>query len=102
MVFTSRTDLSMTGVVEHYDGRAGMEADLIAEFPELLEFHRVPGNDSYIFKVIVASTAHLELVINRLVPYGPLTTSIVLSSPVPDEPIKQEAFRRSQVTLSKS
>jgi hypothetical protein len=27
-VFTSRTDLSMMGVVEHYDGRAGMEADL--------------------------------------------------------------------------
>ncbi len=28
VVFTSRTDLDMTGVVEHYDGRAGMEADL--------------------------------------------------------------------------
>ena len=28
VVFTSRTDFSMTGVVEHYDGRAGMEADL--------------------------------------------------------------------------
>jgi hypothetical protein len=28
VVFSSRTDLPMTGVVEHYDGRAGMEADL--------------------------------------------------------------------------
>lgn len=28
VVFTSRTDLSMRGVVEQYDGRAGMEADL--------------------------------------------------------------------------
>jgi hypothetical protein len=28
VVFTSRSDLTMTGVVEHYDGRAGMEADL--------------------------------------------------------------------------
>ena len=28
VVFTSRTDLSMTAVVEHDDGRAGMEADL--------------------------------------------------------------------------
>ncbi len=28
VVFTSRTDLSMTEVVDHYDGRAGMEADL--------------------------------------------------------------------------
>jgi hypothetical protein len=28
VVFTSRTDLTMTQVVEHYDGRAGIEADL--------------------------------------------------------------------------
>jgi hypothetical protein len=28
VVWSLRTDLSMTGVVEHYDGRAGMEADL--------------------------------------------------------------------------
>src|SRR5512142_2880265 len=28
VIFTSRTDLTMTGVVEHYAGRAGMEADL--------------------------------------------------------------------------
>jgi len=28
VVFTSRSDLTMRGVVEHYDGRAGMEADL--------------------------------------------------------------------------
>jgi hypothetical protein len=28
VVFTSRTDLDKMGVVEHYDGRAGMEADL--------------------------------------------------------------------------
>lgn len=28
VVFTSRPDLDMMGVVEHYDGRAGMEADL--------------------------------------------------------------------------
>ena len=28
VVFTSRTELSMTQVVDHYDGRAGIEADL--------------------------------------------------------------------------
>lgn len=31
VVFTSRTDLSMQEVVDHYDGRAGMEADLKAD-----------------------------------------------------------------------
>jgi hypothetical protein len=28
VLFTTRTDLTMTAVVDHYDGRAGMEADL--------------------------------------------------------------------------
>ncbi|HZS90964.1 MAG TPA: hypothetical protein VFE42_26165 [Chloroflexota bacterium] len=28
VVFTTRSDVSMTGAVDHYDGRAGMEADL--------------------------------------------------------------------------
>lgn len=66
-------------------------ADLIAIFPELLECHRVTGTDSYIFKVVVASIPHLEQVINRLMPYGEPATSIVLSSIVTGEIIKQEA-----------
>ncbi len=72
--------------------------DLIRELPELLEFYRVTGSDSYILKVVVSSIAHLELVINRLVPHGPLTTSIVLSSPVPEESIKQDALKRGEET----
>jgi Lrp/AsnC family leucine-responsive transcriptional regulator len=66
--------------------------DLIAIFPEMLECHRVTGTDSYILKIVVSSIAHLEQVINRLVPYGEPATSIVLSSLVSDEIIKQEAI----------
>lgn len=51
-------------------------------FPEVLECHRVTGGDSQIMKVVAASVAHLEELIDRLVPYGSPTTSIVLSSPV--------------------
>ena len=47
-------------------------------------------------KLIVSSIAHLELVIDRLVPHGPLTTAIVLSAPISEEPIKQEALARSK------
>jgi len=65
--------------------------DLITIFPEMLECHRVTGTDSYILKIVVSSIAHLEQVINRLVPYGEPATSIVLSSLVSDEIIKQEA-----------
>jgi len=55
---------------------------LAAERPEIRECHRVTGTDSYIMKVAVASMAHLEELIDRLMPLGPFATSIVLSSPV--------------------
>ncbi len=54
----------------------------VAELPEVLECHRVTGSDSFILKVIVSSVAHLEALIDRLMPYGQLITSVVLSSPV--------------------
>lgn len=52
--------------------------------PEVLECHRVTGSDAFILKVVVASVAHLETLIDRFLPYGQSTTSIVLSSPVPE------------------
>ncbi len=49
---------------------------------EVLECHRGTGGDSFILKVAVASVEHLQIIIDRLTPYGITTTSIVLSSPV--------------------
>lgn len=49
---------------------------------EVLECHRGTGGDSFIMKVAVASVEHLQEVIDRLVPYGITTTTIILSSPV--------------------
>ena len=49
---------------------------------EVLECHRGTGNDSFIMKVAVADVGHLQILIDRLTPYGITTTSIVLSSPV--------------------
>lgn len=49
---------------------------------EVLECHRGTGGDSFILKVAVADVAHLQRMIDKLMPYGVTTTSIVLSSPV--------------------
>ena len=49
---------------------------------EVLECHRGTGGDSFILKVAVADVEHLQNLIDRLVPFGITTTSIVLSSPV--------------------
>ena len=52
------------------------------EFDEILECHRVTGDDSYIAKVAVRSVGHLEGLIDRLMPYAETITSLVLSAPV--------------------
>ena len=52
------------------------------DFEEILECHRVTGEDSYIAKVAVRSVAHLEHLIDRLMPYAETITSLVLSAPV--------------------
>ena len=58
---------------------------------EVLECHRGTGGDSFILKVAVADVEHLQLLIDRLTPYGITTTSIVLSSPVKRRIIEAKA-----------
>jgi Lrp/AsnC family leucine-responsive transcriptional regulator len=60
------------------------------EFPELLECHRVTGQDSMVMKVAVRSMAHLENLLDRLTTYGTSTTSMVLSTPVEARVISRE------------
>jgi Lrp/AsnC family transcriptional regulator, leucine-responsive regulatory protein len=57
-------------------------ASAIPGFPEVLECHRVTGEEAFIAKVAVRTVGHLERLIDRLMPYGETITSIVLSSPV--------------------
>lgn len=51
-----------------------------AERAEVLEVHRVTGAESFILKVAVRDQAHLEKVIDSLMPYLATTTSLVLST----------------------
>jgi len=50
--------------------------------PEVRECHHVTGGEAFFLQVTTASIAELERTIERLLPYGIPTTSIVLSSPV--------------------
>ncbi len=56
--------------------------EVAKESREVLECHRGTGGDSFILKVAVESIEHLQVIIDKLTPYGITTTSIVLSSPV--------------------
>ena len=80
---------------------AGPQVGVMArQSPEVLECHRITGSDAFILKVVVASVAHLEAVIDRLLPYGQPTTSLVLSSPVPARGIAREAVRPDEAGSS--
>ncbi len=54
----------------------------IRELPEVRECHHITGGDAFFLQVTTASIAELERIIERLLPYGIPTTSIVLSTPV--------------------
>ncbi len=69
---------------------------LLKELPEITECHRGTGGDSFIMKVNVASVHHLEKLIDRLLPYGTTTTSIVLSSPVAKRFIEPPSERSNE------
>jgi len=51
--------------------------------PEVMECHRVTGEDCYIMKVVFGSIDDLEELIDRFTPFGQTTTSIINASPVP-------------------
>jgi Lrp/AsnC family leucine-responsive transcriptional regulator len=58
-------------------------AELAQRTPEIVECHRITGEDCYFMKAHVRDVEHLEELIDRFAVYGQTTTSIVQSSPVP-------------------
>ncbi|MBV8694359.1 MAG: transposase [Ktedonobacteraceae bacterium] len=80
VVFTSRTELSMQEVVDHYDGRAGMEADLKADKQGLglatIRKHRLPAQKIVILlmqlahNVLLWARRWLSKAVPRLNEYG--------------------------------
>jgi Lrp/AsnC family leucine-responsive transcriptional regulator len=57
-------------------------AELAQRTPEVVECHRITGDDCYLMKAYVRDVDHMEEVIDRFAIYGQTTTSIVQSSPV--------------------
>lgn len=58
-------------------------AKLAVDIPEVVECHRITGEDCFLLKVHVSAVDQLETVLDRFLLYGQTTSSIVQSSPVP-------------------
>jgi Lrp/AsnC family leucine-responsive transcriptional regulator len=57
-------------------------AELARRTPEVVECHRITGEDCFILRAHVRDVGHLEEVIDHFVALGQTTTSIMQSSPV--------------------
>lgn len=58
-------------------------AALARDTPEVIECHRVTGEDCYVMTAYVRDVEHLEAVIDQFVAYGQTTSAIMQSAPVP-------------------
>jgi Lrp/AsnC family leucine-responsive transcriptional regulator len=59
---------------------------LVKNIPEIIECHRVTGEDCFVMKVLVGRVELLENVLDELLKFGNTTSSIVQSTPVPLRP----------------
>jgi Lrp/AsnC family leucine-responsive transcriptional regulator len=56
--------------------------EIARETPEVVECHRITGEDCFFLKIHLRSMDDLEEILDRFTPFGQTTTSIIHSSPV--------------------
>lgn len=64
-------------------GKLPKIAELAQRMPQIVECHRITGEDCFILKIHLEKLDHLDRVLDRFLAYGETTTSLVQSSPVP-------------------
>lgn len=62
-------------------------AELAQATPEVVECHRITGEDCFLLKMYVAQISALETILDKFLAFGQTTSSIVQSSPVPLRPL---------------
>src|SRR5579872_4385390 len=61
-------------------------AELAQQIPEIVECHRVTGEDCFVLKVYIPAIDQLDRLLDSFLLYGSTTTTIIQSSPVPLRP----------------
>jgi Lrp/AsnC family leucine-responsive transcriptional regulator len=111
--------LEESGVIDGYGARLNMKAlglgmaaiirlrtihenirpclQRFSEIPNIVEVHRVTGDDCFVLKVLVPAPEELETLVDRIAGFGAVTTSVVLRSEAPrplDRALIRAAARR--------
>jgi Lrp/AsnC family leucine-responsive transcriptional regulator len=64
-------------------GQIAKIVELAARTPEVVECHRISGEDCFLMRVQVAAISGLEQVLDRFLVHGQTTSSFIVSTPVP-------------------
>jgi Lrp/AsnC family leucine-responsive transcriptional regulator len=62
-------------------------AQAARDTPQVVECHRITGEDCFFLKVHAPSIPELEEILDQFLLFGQTTTSIVVSTPVPARPL---------------
>jgi Lrp/AsnC family leucine-responsive transcriptional regulator len=62
-------------------------AQAARDTPQVVECHRITGEDCFYLKVHAPSIERLEEVLDQFLLFGQTTSSIVVSTPVPPRPL---------------
>ncbi len=68
-------------------GQLPRVAELARAIPEVVECHRVTGEDCFFLKVHLPAIDQLDRLLDRFLAFGTTTTSLIQSSPVPWRPL---------------
>ena len=68
-------------------GQLSKIAELARQIEEVVECHRVTGEDCFVLKVHMPSIDQLDRLLDLFLAHGSTTTSIIQSSPVPLRPL---------------
>lgn len=94
----AKLGLGLTVIIRFQSSREPYEYTYAAikACPEIIECHRVTGDDCMTLTAVVSSVEHLQELITRLAPYGASNTSIVLSSPLHHRVIRPPALMQEK------
>jgi Lrp/AsnC family transcriptional regulator, leucine-responsive regulatory protein len=69
--------------IRPHAGQLARIAELARSIPEVVECHRITGEDCFLMKVHIPAMEQLDRILDCFLVYGSTTTSIIQSSPIP-------------------
>jgi Lrp/AsnC family leucine-responsive transcriptional regulator len=71
-------------------GQVSRIAELAGRTPEVVECHRISGEDCFLLRVQVPAIDALEAILDRFNVHGSTNSSFIVSTPVPPRPVPLE------------